>query len=142
MKFAHFFIHRPIFAIVLSIVLLILGGISYTTLPVASFPEIAPPTVVVTATYPGATNAFLDYMAEWARRIEGEILNSDRPGETILLFRQPIGVVAGRARTPGGSSSGKKSDWNACEASSASRARPSRATTSGMSHSSRKATTG
>ena len=34
-------------------------------------------------------------MAEWARRIEGEILESDRPGETILLFRQPIGVIGG-----------------------------------------------
>ena len=54
MKFAHFFIHRPIFAIVLSIVLLLLGGLSYTQLPVASYPEIAPPTVVVTAVYPGA----------------------------------------------------------------------------------------
>ena len=38
---------------------------------------------------------YLDYMAEWARRIEGEILTSDRPGETILLNRVPIGVVAG-----------------------------------------------
>ncbi len=38
---------------------------------------------------------YFDYMAEWARRIEGEILESDRPGETILLFRQPIGVVGG-----------------------------------------------
>ena len=54
MKFAHFFISRPIFAIVLSIVLVILGGLSYTTLPVASFPEITPPTVVVTAVYAGA----------------------------------------------------------------------------------------
>lgn len=41
------------------------------------------------------TADYMDYMAEWARRIEGEILESDRPGETILLFRQPIGVVAG-----------------------------------------------
>ena len=54
MKFAHFFINRPIFAIVLSLVLLILGGLAYSTLPVASYPEIAPPTVVVTAVYPGA----------------------------------------------------------------------------------------
>ena len=54
MKFAHFFISRPIFAIVVSLVLLILGGLAYSTLPVASFPEIAPPTVVVTAVYPGA----------------------------------------------------------------------------------------
>ena len=41
------------------------------------------------------TADYLDYMAEWARRIEGEIIPSDRPGETILLFRQPIGVVGG-----------------------------------------------
>ncbi len=38
---------------------------------------------------------YSDYTAECARRIESEILESDRPGETILLFRQPIGVVGG-----------------------------------------------
>ncbi len=54
MNFARFFINRPIFAIVLSIVLVILGGLAYTTLPVASYPEITPPTVVVTAVYAGA----------------------------------------------------------------------------------------
>lgn len=41
------------------------------------------------------TADYIDYMAEWARRIEGEILPSDRPGENIFLFRQPVGVVAG-----------------------------------------------
>ncbi|PPC78556.1 aldehyde dehydrogenase [Pokkaliibacter plantistimulans] len=41
------------------------------------------------------TADYLDYMAEWARRIEGEILTSDRPNETIMLFRKPLGVVAG-----------------------------------------------
>jgi lactaldehyde dehydrogenase / glycolaldehyde dehydrogenase len=41
------------------------------------------------------TAAYMDYMSEWARRIEGEILESDRPGETIYLHRRPIGVVAG-----------------------------------------------
>jgi lactaldehyde dehydrogenase/glycolaldehyde dehydrogenase len=41
------------------------------------------------------TADYFDYMAEWARRIEGEILESDRPNETILLFRQPIGVIGG-----------------------------------------------
>jgi lactaldehyde dehydrogenase / glycolaldehyde dehydrogenase len=41
------------------------------------------------------TADYLVYMAEWARRIEGEILTSDRPNEHIFLFRQPIGVVAG-----------------------------------------------
>lgn len=41
------------------------------------------------------TADYIDYMAEWARRLEGEILESDRPGETIFLFRQPIGVIGG-----------------------------------------------
>ena len=41
------------------------------------------------------TANYIDYMAEWARRIEGEIVQSDRPGENIFLFRQPLGVVAG-----------------------------------------------
>jgi lactaldehyde dehydrogenase / glycolaldehyde dehydrogenase len=41
------------------------------------------------------TAGYMDYMSEWARRIEGEILNSDRPGETIYLHRRAIGVVAG-----------------------------------------------
>lgn len=54
MRFAHFFVDRPIFASVLSIVLLIVGGIAYTQLPVAQYPEIAPPTIVVRTSYPGA----------------------------------------------------------------------------------------
>jgi lactaldehyde dehydrogenase/glycolaldehyde dehydrogenase len=41
------------------------------------------------------TADYIDYMAEWARRIEGEIIPSDRVGESIFLFRQPIGVVGG-----------------------------------------------
>ncbi len=41
------------------------------------------------------TADYFDYMAEWARRIEGEILESDRPGESIFLFRHPIGVIGG-----------------------------------------------
>src|SRR5260370_20067686 len=48
-------VNRPILAMVLSIVLLIVGTIAYTTLPVAEFPEVVPPTVVVTTNYPGAS---------------------------------------------------------------------------------------
>src|SRR5918994_2347914 len=54
MRFSHFFVDRPIFASVLSILLLLLGGIAYVNLPIAQYPEIAPPTIVVRATYPGA----------------------------------------------------------------------------------------
>ncbi len=55
MKFPHFFIERPIFAAVLSVLIVIIGAIAYPTLPIAQYPSIAPPTVVIQATYPGAT---------------------------------------------------------------------------------------
>ncbi|MEH2469459.1 hydrophobe/amphiphile efflux-1 (HAE1) family protein [Nitrobacteraceae bacterium AZCC 2161] len=48
-------VNRPILAMVLSIVLLIVGAIAYTTLPVAEYPQVAPPTVVITTQYPGAS---------------------------------------------------------------------------------------
>ncbi len=51
---SHFFIDRPIFASVLSIVILILGGVALSQLPIAQYPEVAPPTVQVSALYPGA----------------------------------------------------------------------------------------
>ncbi|MGZ8919573.1 MAG: efflux RND transporter permease subunit, partial [Limisphaerales bacterium] len=54
MRFSHFFIQRPIFAGVLSLLILIVGAISMTMLPVSEYPEIVPPTVVVRAVYPGA----------------------------------------------------------------------------------------
>jgi hydrophobe/amphiphile efflux-1 (HAE1) family protein len=54
MGFSRFFIDRPIFAAVLSIVTVILGGIAYVALPVAQYPDVVPPTIVVRATYPGA----------------------------------------------------------------------------------------
>ena len=52
--FSHFFIDRPIFATVLSVVFVIAGGLAAFTLPISLYPEVVPPTVVVTATYPGA----------------------------------------------------------------------------------------
>jgi len=54
MKFVHFFIDRPVFAAVLSIVTIIAGVVSIFTLPIAQYPQIAPPTVTVSAQYPGA----------------------------------------------------------------------------------------
>ncbi|MCF7788260.1 MAG: efflux RND transporter permease subunit [Prosthecobacter sp.] len=54
MNFSRFFITRPIFAGVLSLLIFILGAISLFQLPISEYPEVAPPTVIVTATYPGA----------------------------------------------------------------------------------------
>ena len=55
MTFSHFFIRRPIFAAVISIFIVLLGSIALFTLPVAQYPEITPPTIFVTAIYPGAS---------------------------------------------------------------------------------------
>src|SRR5436305_847143 len=55
MKISHFFIDRPIFASVIAIVIIILGAVAYTRLPVAQYPEIAPPIINVTGQYPGAS---------------------------------------------------------------------------------------
>ncbi|MDQ8731571.1 multidrug efflux RND transporter permease subunit [Bradyrhizobium sp. LHD-71] len=55
MNLGHLSIRQPVLAMVLSIVLLIVGGIAYQTLPVAEYPQVASPTVVVTTQYPGAS---------------------------------------------------------------------------------------
>ena len=54
MNFAHFFIDRPIFAGVISILITLIGGLALMTLPIAQYPDIAPPTIQVTTSYPGA----------------------------------------------------------------------------------------
>jgi hydrophobe/amphiphile efflux-1 (HAE1) family protein len=56
MRISRFFIDRPIFASVLSIVFIILGGVSFIRLPVAQYPEIAPPIINITGSYPGASS--------------------------------------------------------------------------------------
>ena len=52
---SRFFIERPIFATVLAIIIVLAGLVSATVLPIAQYPEISPPTVTITATYPGAS---------------------------------------------------------------------------------------
>jgi len=55
MRISHFFIDRPIFAAVVSVVFVILGAVAFGRLPVAQYPEIAPPVINVTGQYPGAS---------------------------------------------------------------------------------------
>jgi len=54
MRFSRFFIDRPIFAAVLSIFVFLAGGIAVFALPISEYPEVVPPSIVVTAVYPGA----------------------------------------------------------------------------------------
>jgi hydrophobe/amphiphile efflux-1 (HAE1) family protein len=55
MNFPKFFIDRPIFATVLSIITVIIGVLAFLSLPIEQYPQVAPPTIQVSATYPGAT---------------------------------------------------------------------------------------
>jgi HAE1 family hydrophobic/amphiphilic exporter-1 len=55
MNISHFFIDRPIFAAVISIIITLVGAVAYFSLPVAQYPDIAPPSISVSASYPGAS---------------------------------------------------------------------------------------
>jgi hydrophobe/amphiphile efflux-1 (HAE1) family protein len=71
MALVHFFIDRPIFAGVLSIVIVILGAVAYTSLPAAQYPDVVPPTILVRASYPGASPEVI--AASVATPIEQEV---------------------------------------------------------------------
>ncbi|WP_299297024.1 multidrug efflux RND transporter permease subunit [uncultured Tateyamaria sp.] len=66
-----FFVHRPVFAIVISVIMTIVGLLAYFQLPVEQYPEIAPPSIVVRAAYPGADAATI--AATVATPLEQEI---------------------------------------------------------------------
>lgn len=76
---SHFFIDRPIFASVLSIVIMVLGLVALQALPIAQFPEITPPVVQIEADYPGANAEILADSV--ARPIEVQL-----PGIDNLLY--------------------------------------------------------
>jgi multidrug efflux pump len=75
MGFARFFIDRPIFAGVISIVLVLAGALAIVELPVSEYPEVVPPTVQVIATYPGASPSVL--AATVATPLEEQINGAD-----------------------------------------------------------------
>ena len=89
MRLSHFFIERPIFASVISIVIVLVGAIAYVALPVAQYPEIVPPTIQVTATYPGAS-------AETVAETVATPLEQEINGVDGMLFLQSSSTGDGR----------------------------------------------
>jgi len=57
---ARFFIDRPIFAWVIALFIMVIGAVSITQLPVAQYPNVAPPSIVINAAYPGASAQTLE----------------------------------------------------------------------------------
>ncbi|MEX2482092.1 MAG: multidrug efflux RND transporter permease subunit [Gammaproteobacteria bacterium] len=89
MRLSHFFIERPIFASVVSIVITLTGIIAYFGLPVAQYPEIVPPTIQVTANYPGAS-------AETLAKTVATPLEQEINGVDGMLFMQSSATGDGR----------------------------------------------
>ena len=83
--FSKFFIERPIFAIVLAVLMLLAGVLTVLTLPIAQYPEITPPTVQVSATYPGANaetvaSTIAEPIEEQVNGVEGMMYMSSSSG--------------------------------------------------------------
>ncbi len=86
MRFSHFFVDRPIFASVISLIVTLVGFIAYRALPVTEYPEIAPPTVVVTASFAGASAEVVSQTV--ASPIEEEINGVD---DMLYMVSQSTG---------------------------------------------------
>ena len=84
---SRFFIHRPVFAGVIAIIIVLAGLVAAKLLPVAQYPEIAPPTVIITTTYPGAS---AETLAQDGRRADrGAALRRREAARTSARPRPP-----------------------------------------------------
>jgi hydrophobe/amphiphile efflux-1 (HAE1) family protein len=86
-----FFLARPVFAWVIAIGIMVLGCLAIYTLPVAQYPPIAPPSIAITATYPGAT-------AETVENTVTQIIEQKMTGFDTLLYMSATSDSTGQAR--------------------------------------------
>ncbi len=90
--FSHYFIRRPIFASVVSIVILLAGFVAIRSLPIAQYPEIAPPQITVTSIYPGAT-------AEALQKTVAAPIEEQINGVEGMLYLNSISTSSGLVTT-------------------------------------------
>lgn len=90
---ALFFIKRPVLSIVISLLILIFGGISIFNLPVAQYPDLTPPTICVTAQYPGASAAVI---SESVSAILEEKINGV---EDMIYMNTTVSASTGQSTT-------------------------------------------
>ncbi len=87
---ARFFIDRPVFAWVISIIIMLAGGLSILNLPIAQYPQIAPPAVEITATYPGAS-------AKTVEDAVTQVIEQQMQGIDYLLYIKSTSDASGQA---------------------------------------------
>ena len=108
MKFSHFFINRPIFAGVISIVIFLLGLGAYLALPISQYPNIAPPSVYVGATYRGASpevvmNSVVAPLEQALNGVEGMLYmqsqsGSDGSAQIVITFETGTNIDMAQVR--------------------------------------------
>ena len=89
---AKFFIDRPIFAIVIAILIMLGGGLSILTMPIEQYPTIAPPSIQINATYPGAS-------AQTVESTVVQVVEQQMSGLDHLLYLSSTADDAGQATT-------------------------------------------
>ena len=86
---ARFFIDRPIFAIVIAILASLAGALAIVSMPIEQYPTIAPPSIQITATYPGAS-------AETVENTVVQVIEQQMSGLAICCISHPIRMTPAR----------------------------------------------